>query len=145
MSFSLLLPLTIVTSLLLLAACGGGSTAINATPTASYTAPTTGPSPTSQATQSSTGTLNTVQVQIIEHNGHYQFSPATLTIKKGTKVEWINKSDAPHTVTSDSGAFSASNTLEEGQTFSLVFTTAGTYRYHCSIHSYMTATIAVTA
>jgi plastocyanin len=40
-------------------------------------------------------------------------------------------------------AFTASSDVEENQTYSLVFNTAGTYPYHCSIHSYMKATIIV--
>ncbi|WP_112427671.1 plastocyanin/azurin family copper-binding protein [Thermogemmatispora tikiterensis] len=134
---------------LLVAACGNGSpsTGSGITPTASSSQPTSSPSPTTtpQTTQSASGTAATVQVQIIEQNDRYQFSPQTLAIKKGTRVAWLNKSDAPHTVTSNNGAFSASGTIGEGATFTLLFTTAGTYQYHCSIHTYMTATIIVTA
>ncbi|MBX5458319.1 MAG: cupredoxin domain-containing protein [Thermogemmatispora sp.] len=134
---------------LLVVACGNGSspTSSAVTPTVSSSQLTSSPPPTttSQATQSASSTATTVQVQIIEQNERYQFSPQTLTIKKGTRVVWLNKSDAPHTVTSNNGAFSDSDTIGEGATFTLLFTTAGTYQYHCSIHTYMTATIIVTA
>nr|BBH95529.1 hypothetical protein KTA_37280 [Thermogemmatispora argillosa] len=99
---------------------------------------------TPQTTQPASGAA-TVQIQIIEQNERYQFTPQTLTIKKGTRVVWLNKSDAPHTVTSTNGAFADSGTIAAGATFTLLFTTAGTYQYHCSIHTYMTATIIVTA
>jgi plastocyanin len=110
---------------LLLAACGGGSTS-----------PST-PTPTT----SSAGN----NVSIVENAGVYSFNPATLTIPKGTTVTWTNKSDGSHTVTSDTNAFTASGTLKESQTFQTVFATAGTYTYHCAIHSYMKATIIVTS
>ena len=112
---------------ILLAACGD-----TGTNTGSST-----PTPTS-------GGGNTFQVKMVENNGTYSFDPATLTVPKGTTVTWTNKSDAPHTVTSDTSAFTASNNLSESQTFQMVFATAGTYTYHCSIHSYMKATITVT-
>jgi plastocyanin len=97
--------------------------------------------------QSTTGTTSAkeVQVKIVEQNDQYAFQPATLTIAKGTKVTWTNTSDAPHTVTSDSNAFTASSSLQQNQTFSMTFNTAGTYAYHCSIHPYMKATITVTS
>ena len=84
-------------------------------------------------------------MKMVEQNDQYAFQPATLTIAKGTKVTWTNTSDAPHTVTSDSNAFTASSSLQQNQTFSMTFNTAGTYAYHCSIHPYMKATITVTS
>jgi len=40
-----------------------------------------------------------------EDTHKYAFTPAMLSIKVGTEVIWTNDSDAPHTVTSDTGAF----------------------------------------
>ncbi len=102
---------------------------------------TTGTTPTATPTTSA----KEVQVKMVEQNDQYAFQPATLTIAKGTKVTWTNTSDAPHTVTSDSNAFTASSSLQQNQTFSMTFNTAGTYAYHCSIHPYMKATITVTS
>lgn len=73
---------------------------------------------------------------------NFAFSPATLTIKSGTTVTWTNMDSAPHTVTSDSGAFSSPQ-LSNGGSFSFTFNTAGTYSYHCSNHPYMKGTITV--
>ncbi|WP_052888564.1 cupredoxin domain-containing protein [Thermogemmatispora carboxidivorans] len=144
----LLLGLAVLVTLLLVACGNGGSSTDSATtPTTSSSQSTPGPASTTtpQVTQTASGMAPVVQVQITEQNERYQFSPQTLTIKKGTRVEWINKSDAPHTVTSNTGAFSDSGTIGENATFTLLFNTAGTYQYHCSIHTYMTATIIVTA
>ena len=121
----------------LLAACGGASDTGTSTPTA--TTAQQGSTPT--ATTASGGN----SVNIVENAGTYSFSPATLTVAKGTTVIWTNKSDAPHTVTSDTNKFTGSGNLSENQTFQTTFTTAGTFTYHCEIHAYMKATIIVTA
>ena len=128
---------------LLLAACGGGGTTTASTPTATSQptpTPTTAPSPT--PTQTST----VAKVKIVEQNGKYSFQPATLSIKMGTQVEWLNTSDAPHTVTSDAaGDFNSTSNITQNQTFKFTFTKAGTFPYHCNIHPYMKATITVTS
>ena len=128
---------------LLLAACGGEGTTTASTPTAPSQptpTPTTAPSPT--PTQTST----VANVKIVEQNGKYAFQPATLSIKMGTQVEWLNTSDAPHTVTSDAaGDFNSTSNITQNQTFKFTFTKAGTFPYHCNIHPYMKATITVTS
>lgn len=78
----------------------------------------------------------------IVSNGGFGFSPQALTITVGTTIIWKNNTTAPHTVSSDSGAFD-SGTIQPGGTFRFKFTSAGTFAYHCNIHPYMTATITV--
>lgn len=86
---------------------------------------------TSRPTQS-----NKAQVATIEASGRYAFQPNTITIKAGTTVAWSNKSNAPHTVTSDrSGVFDKN--LSPGKTVSITFRHPGTYAYHCTFHPYM--------
>lgn len=99
----------------------------------------------SSGATSPSGTTASAQVKMVTQNGQYAFQPATLTISKGTKVTWTNTSEAPHTVTSDTNAFNTPSSLQQNQTFSMTFTTAGTFAYHCSIHPYMKATITVTS
>ena len=131
--------LLVASGTLLLAACGGTSTGPSTpTPTA-----TQQQGPTATSTTASGG--NTFNVSMVENSGVYSFSPDTLTVPKGATVIWTNKSDATHTVSSDTNAFTASGNLSESKTFQTVFTTAGTYAYHCTIHSYMKATIIVTS
>ena len=75
---------------------------------------------------------------------NFAFSPATVNIKVGQSVTWTNKDTAPHTATDLAGAFD-SGSLATSQTFNFKFNTAGTYTYHCLIHSMMTnATVVVT-
>jgi len=82
-------------------------------------------------------------VKIIEMNGRFAFSPATLTIKVGDSVVWTNTTIAPHTVTSDAGVFGTRGFLERNATFKFTFSRTGTFKYHCNVHPYMHATIIV--
>jgi plastocyanin len=84
-------------------------------------------------------------VRMIERNERYAFDPATIYVHVGNAVVWTNGTDAPHTVTSDSGTELDSPQLSEGQTFEHTFTTAGTFSYHCQIHPYMKARVVVLA
>ncbi len=72
----------------------------------------------------------------------FAFSPSTLTVSVGTKVTWTNKDGTTHTVTSDTGVFNSGN-VANGGSYTYTFNTAGTFSYHCSIHSTMTGTIVV--
>jgi plastocyanin len=65
-------------------------------------------------------------------------------VRVGTRVTWTNRqADIQHTVTAGDGSF-GSDPLSTGASFSHVFTVAGTYAYHCSIHTDMTGTVTVT-
>src|SRR5437867_1471121 len=79
----------------------------------------------------------------------YAFTQATLTIKAGTVVKWVNNGNTSHTATSDvagtfdSGALGPPTTTTDpiygptttpGGTFQKTFTTPGTYAYHCTFH-----------
>jgi plastocyanin len=75
----------------------------------------------------------------------FAFAPADLTVAAGTKVTWTNQDSDAHTVTSQgSGGPLNSKAMNTGDTFSYTFTKAGTYKYLCTIHPFMTATVTVT-
>jgi len=75
---------------------------------------------------------------------NFTFAPQALRISPGTRVIWINRDDIPHTIVSSTGprAFK-SPPLDSGDKFSMRFDRRGEYRYFCSIHPMMTATIVV--
>jgi plastocyanin len=73
----------------------------------------------------------------------FAFNPSSVTITAGSTVTWTNNGATTHTVTADDGSFDSGN-LASGATYSFTFNTPGTYTYHCSIHTYMTATVVVT-
>lgn len=76
------------------------------------------------------------------------FGLPTTQIKAGETLNWTNVDGVPHTVTSESkraneGGFD-SGTISPGQSFATRFDQPGDYRYVCTIHPVMTATITVT-
>ena len=80
----------------------------------------------------------THSIQIVD----FAFTPATLTVTAGDTVTWTNLDAIAHTVTSTTGAFD-SGSLDQGDSFSLTFTTPGTYDYLCTPHPSMTGSIVV--
>lgn len=76
---------------------------------------------------------------------NYAFSPGTIRVKKGTTVTWTNHDSIGHDITPTGGGddFKASDLLNNGESYSFTFNTAGTYTYKCSPHPYMTGTVEV--
>lgn len=70
--------------------------------------------------------------------------PATTTVQVGDTVTWTNSSGATHTATADGSSFDTGN-IADGASASVTFAAAGTFPYHCAIHSSMTGTIVVEA
>jgi plastocyanin len=73
---------------------------------------------------------------------NFMFEPMSLVVAAGTKVTWKNFDGEPHTIHSIDDAF-RSGALDQNDTFSFKFDKPGTYRYACSIHPQMIATIVV--
>ncbi|MDE3230655.1 MAG: cupredoxin domain-containing protein [Chloroflexota bacterium] len=132
--------------LLALAGCGTTTAGGNSsTPPPPAPTATTAPA---QPTATSAGSGNTVTVKIIGASGNYSFSPASVTVKVGDTVMWVNDTAVPHTSTSDSGAamtWDSSSISNGGGTFSMAFTKAGTFAYHCAFHPFMHGKVIVTA
>jgi len=74
---------------------------------------------------------------------NFSFKPAHITIKRGTKVTWINKDSTTHTVTANNGRSFDSGRLRPGQRYTHTFRSAGKKRYHCEIHPDMRASVVV--
>ncbi len=75
---------------------------------------------------------------------NFKFAPATLTVKAGTKVVWINKDDVPHLIVNVENKFRQSPVLDTDQRFSTILTKPGLYNYFCSLHPMMQGKIIVT-
>ena len=84
----------------------------------------------------SADTANTIVIK------NFDFAPMAITVAAGTTVSWTNKDGEPHTVTSLDGLF-RSGALDTGDSFSFKFDKPGVYKYLCSIHPRMTATVTV--
>jgi plastocyanin len=73
---------------------------------------------------------------------NFSFTPQTITVPAGTQVHWTNRDDIPHNVVSEDKSFK-SKALDTDDQFSYTFNKPGTYKYFCSIHPKMTATVVV--
>ena len=73
---------------------------------------------------------------------NFDFSPMAVTVPAGASVTWKNLDGEPHTVTSVDGLF-RSGALDQGESFTFRFSKPGVYRYLCSIHPKMTASVTV--
>lgn len=106
--------------------------------------PSIAPATNSEATTSSTETSQ--DNVILTANG---FSPATLSIKAGTKVTWTNQSGNGATVNSNPHPSHTDyqplnlGSFQNGGTLSLAFDKPGTYGYHNHLNPTQTGTIVV--
>jgi plastocyanin len=73
---------------------------------------------------------------------NFAFTPETLNVSVGTTVTWTNSDSATHHVASDTGVFDSGD-MSQNATYSFTFNNAGTFPYHCAIHTYMKGTIIV--
>jgi len=74
------------------------------------------------------------------------FSPASKTVKKGTKIKFKWIGDRPHNVVKQKGpggGFASRTTSARGVNFSKKFKKAGTYKIICTIHGGMQMTLKV--
>ena len=74
---------------------------------------------------------------------NFSFKPAHITIKRGTKVRWINKDSTAHTATANNGRSFDSGRLGKGQRYSHTFESAGKKGYHCIPHPFMKGSVVV--
>jgi plastocyanin len=73
----------------------------------------------------------------------FKFKPAHITIKRGTKVRWINKDRAHHTATAIKRKSFDSGRLGKGQRYTHTFKSAGKEKYFCEIHPFMRGSVTV--
>ncbi|MBI2109238.1 MAG: cupredoxin family copper-binding protein [Parcubacteria group bacterium] len=84
-----------------------------------------------------------VPVRVLATIQGFAFSPASITVKKGTTIVWTNKDSVGHTVTGGGGG-PDSRLLGEGESYSFTFNNAGVFNYVCSPHPSMRGTVTVT-
>jgi plastocyanin len=120
------------TALVIAASCGGdGGTSYGGT-----TGPTGG---TTGGTQ--TGGSNPVQTNAVGVGDDF-YNPANIQVSVGTTVTWTwAATAATHNVTFADGV--ASGDKGAGANYTRTFSTAGTYNYHCTLHSVMTGSVIV--
>ncbi len=83
------------------------------------------------------GDPGTVAVSIAD----YEFKPASIAAKLGQVVDFSNTGFEPHNATVDAGC--GTRTLRTGESDGLVFSVAGTYKFACTVHAWMTGTFTI--
>ncbi|MFN2563478.1 MAG: cupredoxin family copper-binding protein [Gemmatimonadaceae bacterium] len=96
----------------------------------------------SERTTGATVECTSTSVPCLVNIRDFAFEPATLRVRAGATVRWVNQGPTAHTSTADDGAWD-SPTLATGAEFSQGFPTAGQFPYHCEPHPTMRATIIV--
>ena len=77
------------------------------------------------------------------HIKNFAYAPATLSVKPGTVVRFVNDDSEAHTVTAVDKSYDSAG-LDTGDAWTHRFATAGTYKYFCALHPYMRGAIVVT-
>jgi plastocyanin len=120
-----------ILALALVGGCGGGTTNPTAQPA--------GPTPTAASAAivcAASGSGTAVAI------ADFAFNPASANATVNGFVTWSNNDGTTHTVTFDNGP-DCGNVAGGGGTTTAQFTVAGTYAYHCKIHSTMHGTVVV--
>ena len=140
----------LVTALALAACSGGGTSPTQApaggtqppaatTPAATTPAATT-PAATTAASAPCTDSTGTTVVAVGVANFQWQ---QPINAKVGDVITWTNSDSAPHKVALDDGSCAMSENIPANGSKSLVFSVAGTFPFHCSVHPTMKGTITI--
>jgi plastocyanin len=70
----------------------------------------------------------------------FAFKPGTLKVDRGTRVTFANSSNTAHTASS---ASFDTKRIAPGSSATVRFNKAGTFAYHCKIHSFMKGKVVV--
>jgi plastocyanin len=71
-----------------------------------------------------------------------QYGEATLTVRKGDRVTWVNKDMFPHTATAGDGTFD-SGSIAANASWTYTADKTGEYPYICTFHPTMKARLIV--
>jgi cytochrome c oxidase subunit II len=116
---------------------------VDAVSDADYQAFLSGAAPPGAAAEKVTGVPAAVNVG---ETDALKFEPTTATAKIGDVIEWKNNGSLVHNVVFDNNQLPSSDPMNQGDTFEVKFTKAGTYTYVCKFHeaNNMRGTITVT-
>ena len=81
---------------------------------------------------------------LVVHIRDDAFVPASVTVKAGDKITFVNDDDDAHTATADDASWDSEG-LNQGQKWTHAFMKAGKVAYHCTVHPMMHATVVVQA
>jgi plastocyanin len=111
-----LIAIPLIAASLGLAACGGGGS--------SSKSPAKG------------GAATTIDIS------NFKFVPATVTVKLGSTIRFVNHDRAEHTASATAGGFDT-GTLKRGQSKTITVGALGMASYKCQFHPFMTGQIVI--
>jgi len=166
------LGMALVTSAVVLGACGGekkeeASTTTTTTPAATAAAPAAGAAGATSAMPAAAVTGKTHEVKMVGDAQGYKFVPAEISVKAGDGIKFTFVSGGPHNVAADPavvpadikgqldanipgpnkmGELSSAMMLNAGESVTISFASikAGVYTFHCTPHQAMNMSIKVT-
>lgn len=77
------------------------------------------------------------------HIKNFAYAPATINVKPGTAVRFVNDDGEAHTVTASDKSFDSTG-IDSNESWTYTFAKAGKYAYFCALHPYMRGTVVVT-
>ncbi len=122
---------------LALAACGS-----SASPAPSAAGPDTAPSAAGPSAAAGACTESSSAGTVAVSIKGFAFNPADIQAKVGDVIQFTNGDTTGHTATLDDGSCTTP-TIAASAADGLTFSAAGTYPFHCAIHSSMKGTITV--
>lgn len=87
-------------------------------------------------------TLETDAPEVAVQIRDFLYTPQTVSVKIGARVTWTNADLVSHTATDRERRWD-SGTIGGGQSASQTFSSAGSYRYYCTLHPSMVGTVTV--
>lgn len=117
---------------LILAACSGNGTS-----------PTSQPAATTLATTATAPCADSTGTTVVATSVADNTWTTPVNAKVGDVITWTNGDTVPHKVALDDGSCQMSANIAGGGSKSLVFSKAGTYPFHCSVHASMKGTITI--
>lgn len=104
---------------------------------------------TAEITQNNSPAIDMTEAPVVEVKiQDFKYSPANITVKKGTTVIWTNEDNDGHNVVSNTGTIPGGPPAEapllgQHQQFSFTYDVVGTFDYHCTPHPFMAGTVTV--
>jgi plastocyanin len=74
---------------------------------------------------------------------NFMFKPASVTVSRGARITVTNHDTTAHTATADNGKSFDTGDIDPSASATVTLSKTGTYKYHCSIHSFMHGTLVV--
>ena len=139
-------------TLVLVAACGGGTatsaptTAVESQAPASEAPASEGPA--SDAPSAAAGPCapsDAAGAAVSAKIANFAFDPASVTAKVGDVISWTNNDTVQHTATVKDNETCTTPALATDASGGITFSQAGSYDFFCKIHPQMTGKIEVTS